>query len=871
MIFRKRIFITTAVLCHVLIASRLVTAQLLCPPPSAAALRGDVADVCAIEQEKEGSIYKLHHRGRIAYRSYLIWADEATYNSDSGEVVAEGHVLLEGGLNDEYVQASHAVYNVQTEHGRFYHVIGTIGVKEHGGRFLLTTSDPFAFTGKVVDKTGPDRYVVHHGTITTCEVPGEKNSEFGGALPADKRARKWIGRPKWQFNTPHSVINTEGNAHIYLTTFHVYGIPIFFFPYATHPVQRQPRQTGFLMPIFGTSNVKGTILGDSFYWAINRSMDATVGAEIFTKRGWAQRAEFRTTPTRGSYAYAAYFGVEDRGDPKTKKDYSGEEVRAGGVAQFDGFRAVGNVDYLSSFAFRIVWAQIFTAVYSEVVSQGFLSKNTHGYSYNLWLQRYQNFLGYQANQVVTIQHLPSLEISTVDREFGKSGLFWNADTAWDGLHRSQPTFGSDAAFSTAPVVGRLDVSPNLSWPLQYHGWSVRPELGVEDTAYSQRQSVSSAWINVPVRNPSGGPPHTAASLITVTDAIDSFINREAIKGSVELRPPALERVYDHPVFGSKLKHVVEPAIVYRKVSGVDNFSDILRFDLRDVLSDTNEVEYGVIQRLYAKKVSTPAEICVTSGAAPNGEKPIGNAEATSPIAVQGQIEAGAPVGIPSQNQLSSAAGPGTSTKCAALQAHEVVTWELAQKYFIDPTFGGALVPGQQNIFATTADFEAISYLTQPRRFSPLISRMHVVPGMGMDVGWDADYDFLFHRVSYSSVNMGYRIGQFSLVGSDTYLQVPGIGHPTIPDVFHQARGTVFYGTSIKKGISGAATMGFDIHSGFLQYLAIQSTYNWNCCGITVDFRRFVLGPIRNENQYRFTFNLANIGTIGNLTRRYRMY
>ena len=865
MIFRKRIFITMAVVCHVLIAPRLVTAQLLCPPPSAAALRGEVADVCAIEQEKEDNIYKLHHRGRIAFRSYLIWADEATYNSDTGQVEAEGHVLLEGGLNDEYVQASHGVYNVQTEQGRFYHVIGTIGVKQHGGRFLLTTSDPFAFTGKVVDKVGPDRYIVHHGTITTCEVPGEKSAEFGGALPADKRARAWIGRPKWQFDSPHSVINVEGNAHIYLTTFHVFGVPILFFPYATHPVQRQARQSGFLVPFFGTSNVKGTILGDSFYWAINRSMDATVGAEIFTNRGWAPRGEFRATPTRNSFAYATYFGVLDRGDPKTKQDYSGEEVRGGGMAQFQGFRAVGSIDYLSSFAFRLVWAQIFTAVYSEVVSQGFLSKNSHGYSYNLWLQRYQNFLQPQPpNEVVTIEHLPSLEFATVDRKLGNSGLFWNVDTALDGLHRSQPTFGGDAAFSTAPIVGRYDVSPDVSWPLQYHGWSLRPELGLEETGYSQRQSLTTAWVNVPVRNPAGKVPSTTASPITVTEAIDAFINRKAAKASVELRPPPLERVFNHPVFGSKLKHVVEPAVVYRKVSGVDNFSDILRFDLRDVLSDTNEVEYGFVQRLYAKKVLPPDETCQATGAGAN------SAAATAAAAAEGQIAPGTTVEIPSQI-APSAVTAESGANCASTQPKELVTWELAQKYFLDPTFGGALVTGKQNIFATTADFEAISYLTQPRRFTPLISRLHVVPGLGLDVGWDADFDFLFHRISYNSVNVGYRIGQFTLVGSDTYLQVPGIVHPTIPDIFHQARGSVFYGSSTKKGISGASTMGFDIHSGFLQFIAIQSSYNWNCCGITVDFRRFVLGPIRNENQYRFTFNLANIGNIGNLTRRYRMY
>jgi LPS-assembly protein len=663
----------------------------------------------------------------------------------------------------------------------------------------------------------------------------------------------------------------DGNAHIYLTTFHVYGIPIIFLPYATHPVQRQARQSGFLMPIFGTSNVKGTILGDSFYWAINRSMDATVGAEIFTNRGWAERGEFRATPTRNSFAYATYFGVLDRGDPKTKQSHSGEEIRAGGSDQFHGFRALGNIDYLSSFAFRIVWSQIFTAVYSEVVSQGFLSKNTHGYSYNLWLQRYQNFLNANANQVVTIQHLPSVEFSSVDREFGNSGLFWSADTAFDGLHRSQPTFGSDTAFSTAPVVGRLDVGPNVSWPLQYHGWSLRPQLGVDETLYSARQSLSTVWTNVPARTPLGNPRAPLALRSTVTDVMHQFTNRNAAEGSVELRPPVVERVFANPVFGSKLKHVVEPMVVYRKVSGVDNFDNILRFDFRDVLSDTNEVQYGVTQRLYAKKVSPPPGECLTQGTKENG-----NTAPTTTMPVlstpeEGQIQPGTPIPNAPSEPSSRPVASSTSGCGAPAQAREVLTWELAQKYYLDPTFGGALVPGKQNIFATTADFEAISFLTDPRHLSPLISRMHVVPGLGIDVAWDADYDFFYHRMSYNSVSVGYHIGQFSLGGGDTYLQVPGIVNPRLPDVFHQARGSVYYGSSTKKGISGASTMGFDVHSGFLQFIAIQSTYNWNCCGITVDFRRFVLGPIRNENQYRFTFNLANIGNFGNLTRRYRMY
>ncbi len=49
--------------------------------------------------------------------------------------------------------------------------------------------------------------------------------------------------------------------------------------------------------------------------------------------------------------------------------------------------------------------------------------------------------------------------------------------------------------------------------------------------------------------------------------------------------------------------MIEPRVIYRYVTGVDNFARILRFDERDILSNTNEVEYGVVNRLYAKRTS----------------------------------------------------------------------------------------------------------------------------------------------------------------------------------------------------------------------------------------------------------------------------
>ena len=115
---------------------------------------------------------------RFTTALYILRADEVTYNSDTGEATADGHVVLDGGPNDEHLQASHGTYNVRAESGRFENVTGTIGVRMRGTRLMLTSSNPFSFTGKVVEKTGPDHYMVYDGTMTTCELP----------------------HPKWQFN-----------------------------------------------------------------------------------------------------------------------------------------------------------------------------------------------------------------------------------------------------------------------------------------------------------------------------------------------------------------------------------------------------------------------------------------------------------------------------------------------------------------------------------------------------------------------------------------------------------------------------------------------------------------------------------------------
>jgi len=794
-------------------------------------LDNDGALICATQQEKDGPLYKLHGNAEIHYRNYVLRADDITYNSDTGEATAAGHFTLDGGDNDDHIRASHGTYNVTAETGHFYDVTGTTGYRLQGNRVLLTSTAPFAFSGKEVAKTSADHYFVYEGSITTCELP----------------------HPKWRFQARKVVVDVGGNASIYHSAFFLRGLPIFYFPYATHPVARETRETGFLVPTIGRSSAKGNIIGDSFYWVINRSLDLTAGAEYFSRRGWSQRGEFRARPTDTSYVAVNYFGVTDRGigietieGLQTLRE-GGQEAHLRAEENLYGFRGVADVDYLSSFLFRLAFNDVFTqAVNSEVKSQIFITKPFKGFEFSGTVERYQNFFqrlksdGKLSNppsfDAIQILHAPSFDVSSPDRKLGRSPLFWSLDGSIAGLSRSEP------GFHTGNLLGRLDLNPELSMPVLFGGWSFRPGLMLHETFYTE------SFVNG----------------LAMADAT----NRQALEASVEVRPPALEKIFRREFLGKKWKHVIEPRATYRMVTGVNDASKVLHFDERDILSNTHEVEYGFVTRLYAKSPPSSVQECEApmTGIAVGAAAP----EQTVPWQHVSTVE-----------KSPCSAGP---------QAREIAMLELKQKYFLDPAFGGALISGQRNVFTTTEDLTGIAFITRPRHLSPIVSRLRVATSRRTDTEWDLDYDFQLGRINASTLLVNYNLGPFTLGGGDAFLQIPQqqtTQSSSIPNLgvctsitssttestckFQQFRVALGFGGLARRGLSAASSFGFDAETKQLQFANAQTTYNWDCCGITVEYRRYAIANVRNENLFRFTFTLANIGSFGNLRRQERLY
>jgi LPS-assembly protein len=777
-------------------------------------------------QTRVGTLYTLDKDVVITYGDRVIKADHIEYDSDTGEVVATGHLDVSGGANDEHITASHGTFNVQTQTGTFYDVSGSVGLhratanKTTTARIVYDNGNPFLFTGRIVVKKGPQEYDVIDGSVTSCQLP----------------------KPDWLLNA--ALFSIDGDkARAKNSIFHLLNVPLLYLPYVTHPVDPEERQSGIMIPVLGDSSSKGVTFGDEFYLVLNRSMDLTLGTIYYSARGFSEAGTFRYRGRGQNFVTGHFSALQDHGYTPSGGVYTnqgGQDVTL--KARYDlppasspGTRFVADAEYLSSYIYREAFTDNFNqAVSTDILSYFYGVRNNNGYSTALRVDRYEGLKPAPqtdaqvaagvpvTNSQVTVFHIPELSFETTDHWLAGTHLVWSLDSSIGGLKRTQP------AFTTAGV-GRIDLHPEIAIPLEFAGLHIRPSIAVRETLYTHSRQTPFIPGQTPVEA-SGG------------------FNRSNFEAQLDIRPPVLERNFDSPlidrIFGSEVKHTIEPSLTYRYVGGINNFAGVLRFDDVDIVSDTNEVEYGVTQRLFLHpRKPRPCKIAEVADSTDDD---------TSPDDM--------PNGRPAPPRCSS---------------REFFSWRLAQKVFFDEHFGGAVFAGRRNILDTTLSFSGIAFLTNARGASPLISRMRARPSEKLDLEWDFDYDTLQRKFTtsnvFADVHQGNLFGGFSYAG----LHAPGRfetnGQPSSTTDFSQMRVLLGYGTPTKAGLSVAANSGIDLKLGTVQYGSLQTSYNWNCCGFSVEYRKYELGSVRNENAYRFNFTLANIGTAGNLRRAERLF
>jgi LPS-assembly protein len=101
--------------------------------------------------------------------------------------------------------------------------------------------------------------------------------------------------------------------------------------------------------------------------------------------------------------------------------------------------------------------------------------------------------------------------------------------------------------------------------------------------------------------------------------------------------------------------------------------------------------------------------------------------------------------------------------------------------------------------------------------------------------------------------------------------LPAAATPSTSTPYNQIHLLAVRGAANKLGLSEGASAAYDLIHQQLQYGAVQAQYNWNCCGIDFQYRRFSLGSIRDDTEYFWSINLAGFTNAGDLTHRISLF
>jgi LPS-assembly protein len=634
--------------------------------------------------------------------------------------------------------------------------------------------------------------------------------------------------PKWSFTAKRAVITLNDRVRARRPAFRIKGVPVIPLPFVSVSIKRRDRASGFLTPTFSGSGNKGFRLSNAYYQTLGRSADVTLRNDIFTARGIGIGADVRTMANSRSFLYFGFYTVRDRifGAKASAEnpDQGGSSFYANGVHYFpNGFVAAVDVNITSNLAFRQIFSDdVQRAISPEERSQVFVNKNSDAYSFN-FLARTQ--VTSVPNTRIRIRQLPSIEFErrpTPLDFFKKLPVYFSFDTALEGMSRKE-TVEDLAAFRaegnpnpiiTPSLVQRLRVRPQVSVPLDFGGWTATATATLDGDYYS----------------------NTIDPLTRLV--LGNNLTRLFGEFDLDVRPPALAKNFYHDDGSLRFRHVIEPYLIYRRIGGVGRNDRTILFDYLDAVADTNEIEFGLTNRFFTRRSTENV-----SGHAPANATKNGN-EGTS---------------------LTS-------------QPYEALSVTVRGKYFFDPTFGGALLPGRRNQFYPINTFSGFTYGGVPRRFSPLNIETRYRPNNYLTADARTDLDVSSFGVRNLALSFGYTPQRHPIQAFTTFYYTRAVSLAPSLQQFADAAGkepgtlkgaqwspTIFLG-KVDQGMFVGTSVFFDFQNRPGKNSPLVSTtftlgYTWDCCNITIQDFFYNLG-LRRENRVVFSFRLNGIGTFG---------
>jgi LPS-assembly protein len=473
---------------------------------------------------------------------------------DKDLVVAQGDVVFES--SGTRISADRMEFNMKTRTGTFYNASGIAAAPgaTEPGMAELGAADAY-FWGDEIHKLGPKKYRLVRGNFTTCVQP----------------------TPRWDIGSGAITINLDDYALLTNSVFRVKGVPVMYLPLFYYPIQEDDRATGFLIPTYGASTLKGQTLSNAFFWAIARSHDATLFHDWFSKAGQGYGGEYRYVLAPGSHGQSTVQFLDQKESTTTtaSRSYS---IRGDLVQTLPlRMRARANVDFFSSILAEQRYQQdIYRSSQRTRRFGGNVTGNWGSYVFSAAVNRDDIFYGSGAEDFQTRGNLPRIHVSRSERPLGQLPMYFGISGEYVTLLRSTT---ENEVKTRDQGLTRIDLSPVVRIPFtRWPFLTLNSQVGWRATYWSE-----SLQGNVQVPEP---------------------INRNYFDLQTRITGPVFNRIWNTPGGGyaEKFKHVIEPTLTIQRTTPIDTFARTVKLDGADYeLGNLTRVNYALSNRFYAKK------------------------------------------------------------------------------------------------------------------------------------------------------------------------------------------------------------------------------------------------------------------------------
>jgi len=517
-----------------------------------------------------------------------IYADDVVVVGDENKMLATGNVLFAQGNNR--LSAESAEFDTKTGLGTFYNAWGIASVqppRQQNRSVGIAVPQQVAqetnvyFFGEKIEKIGPKKYKITKGGFSTCVQP----------------------TPRWDLHADTVTLNLDHYTLLTNAVFKVKGVPMLYTPFLYYPTKRDDRATGFLIPTYGNSTLKGHSLHDAFFWAIDRSHDATFFHDYFSKTGQGLGGQYRYNMGGGDDGNIRTYLLDQHETSYAQPDGTTEnfpasrsyEIRGAANQLLPGnIRARGRVDYFSSIqAIQTSNTNIYDASRNQRSFGGNVIGMWGTWSLNGTFDHSEYFSPYAQGVSTLSGTWPRVTLTRNERPLLGSPLYFSV--SGDVTHSLSSTMTLDPngnPLENDQSVSRFDVAPQVRYPFKKWQWLTINTTTLWHETYYTRS------------HPDTGDPTTSSSLV-----VNEGVSRPVFTVQSQLVGPVFNRIWDTPTNGyaEKFKHTIEPYLNILWTAPVENFNRIITFDGIDSYVGGTTYTYGINNRFFAKRKLVPGQ------------------------------------------------------------------------------------------------------------------------------------------------------------------------------------------------------------------------------------------------------------------------